>query len=133
MSVGYGDPELLVSDWVQARLQIKTWCDPILPANWPFTAPLAHFQRGRDQGDSQLTLDVALLDVDVYAANADHARETAELIRGVLRLELPHHTFDNGAFVTGVETQMAPCWAPDPKVSRRSASYRVTLHGMVTT
>jgi hypothetical protein len=128
---GYADPELLVSKWLAVRLGIKVFVDPVLPANSWAQAPVAHMLRGRDQGDAQLTLDVALLDVDVYSAIPDHARETAEAIRGVLRLELPRYTFDNGAFVTAVQTVMAPCWTPDPKVSRRSASYRVGLHGMV--
>jgi hypothetical protein len=128
---GYADPELLVSKWLATRLGIKVYVDPVLPANSWAMAPVAHMLRGRDQGDTQLTLDVALLDVDVYAANADHARQTAENIRGVLRLELPGHTFLNGVAVSGVTTVMAPCWTPDPKIYRRSASYRVVLHGVV--
>jgi hypothetical protein len=121
----------MVSEWTHGRLNLKTWADPLLPSDWRFTAPIGHFQRGRGEGDTRLTLDVVLLDVDWYAANADHARKAAEDNRSELRLNLPLHTFANGVFVKAVETVMAPVWLPDPKVYRRGASYRIYLHGLV--
>lgn len=139
----YADAETLVQGWLHDRTQVKVWADPRLPNNWPFTAPLVHVQRGQDFGDEQLTLDVALLDIDVYAKDPDHARGLAERIRGLMRLTLPHTTFPSGAFVTGVATVMAPCWLPyrdpggstraaiDPNIARRGATYRVILHGLV--
>ena len=127
----YADPELLVSAWVGEQVGHKTWADPRLPANWKFTAPIGHFQRGQGEGDTQLTLDVVLLDVSWYAADADHARECAELTRSELRLNLPLHTFPSGVFVKSVQTVMAPCWLPDPSVYRRGATYRIFLHGLM--
>ena len=128
---GYGDPELLVSEWVHNQLDIKTWADPGLPDNWTFTAPIAHFQRGSGLGQVPLSLDDVLLDVDVYAKHADHARQTAGDILAALTLELPLVTFANGVFVKGVWALSPPIWAPDPQVKRRTAAYRIMLHGFI--
>lgn len=131
--MSYPDPELLVATWLDAHLDqtTKVWADPRLPDNWPFTAPLVHVQRAPGAGDAQLTLDTALLDIDVYAKRADHARDVAEQVRGLIRLTLPYTTFSNGVFVTGTITVSAPSWAPDPTVARRTAAYQVTLHGVI--
>ncbi|MET8278276.1 hypothetical protein [Micromonospora sp. NPDC005174] len=128
---GYADPERLVADWLHERMSCKMWADPRLPSDWEFTAPLGHVQRGQGEGDSVLTLDVALLDVDFYAKNADHARQAAERARTELRLNLPGHTWESGVTVSGVTTVAAPFWSPDPAVYRRSAAYRVVLHGLL--
>lgn len=127
---GYADPELLVATWLGERLNLKTWANPNLPHDWQFTAPIGHVQRGQGFGDTALTLDECLLDISWYAADPDHARAAAEATRTEIRLNLPRHTFSNGAFVTGTFTVSAPTWAPDPKVYRRAAAYRVILHGM---
>ena len=128
---GYADPERLVADWLHERLGCKMWADPRLPADWPFDAPLGHVQRGQDTGDAALTLDMAILDVDFYAKVADHARQAADRARTELRLNLPGHTWPSGVTVSGVTTVAAPFWAPDPNVYRRSATYRVVLHGLL--
>lgn len=128
---GYADPELLLSKWLNQRLSVKVWADPRLPQDWPFSAPLVHLQRGQGEGDTQITLDTVLLDVDVYAKNADHARATAEDVRSEMRLNLPLVTLPGGAFVKSVSTVSAPAWTPDPDVFRRSAAYRVYLHSLI--
>ncbi len=61
----------------------------------------------------------------------DTARDYAHQAWNLLRLTLPLHTFDNGVFCTGVQTVTAPFWGPATGVYRRSASYRVILHGVV--
>lgn len=124
---GYADPELLVATWLHDQTGHKVWANPGIPPNWPFTAPLIHVQRGQGEGDTQLTLDLVLLDVDVYSKVADNARQVAEQVRGLIRLVLPH-TQVGPAFVTGTATASAPAWAPDPSVFRRTAAYRVFLH-----
>ncbi|MEU3452177.1 hypothetical protein ABZ671_00840 [Micromonospora sp. NPDC006766] len=129
---GYADPELLVSQWLHERLDgCKMWADPELPPDWPFTAPIGHVQRGPGEGDTVLTLDSALLDIDFYAKNADHARQMAGRARDELRLHLPGHTWPSGVTVSAVGTVTAPFWAPDPSVYKRSATYRVVFHGLV--
>lgn len=127
----YADPELLISTWLGAQLNRKTWADPELPHNWNFAAPIGHVQRAPGEGDTALTLDSVLLDIDWLAKVADNARDCAERTRALMRLTLPLHTFDGGPFVTGVQTVTAPCWAPATGVFRRSATYRVWLHGLV--
>jgi hypothetical protein len=115
---------------VHQQTSRKTWADPVLPTN-DFTAPLGHFQRAPGEGDTALTLDSVLLDVDWYARVADHARKAAEQTRSLLRLTLPLHTFAGGPFVKSVFTVTAPFWAPATGVFRRSATYRIFLHGLV--
>lgn len=128
MEALYADAETLLAAWLHTTLNIKTWVDPKLPPRWDYTSPLTHIQRSPGDGDTALTLDTAVLDVDVYAALADNARVTAERIRRAVRLELPLHTTADGTFIQSAQTVMAPVWLSDPAVFRRSATYRLFLH-----
>lgn len=127
----YPDPETLIADWLHDQLDCKMWADPILPQPWEFTAPLGHVQGGSGGAEIALTLDAALLDVDFYAAKAEHARDYANRARSELLLTLPGHTWPSGVTVSAVTTVTAPFWAPDPKVFKRSATYRVVFHGLI--
>lgn len=128
---GYADPELLVGQWIRDTLNIKVWNDPRPPPNRAFTAPLAHVLRAPSGNPAPLTIDDMLLDCDVYASVADHARDTAARIWSAMTLQLPKTTFANGAFVKASTASTPPFWSPDPKVYRRSATYRVILHALV--
>lgn len=128
---GYADPETSISAWLHDLLTIKTWADPILPSTWRFEAPVAHVQRGQGLGIVPLSLDDVTLDVDVYAANADHARKTAADVWAAMTLQLPLVTLPGGPLVKLSKAITPPLWAPDPKVFRRTAAYRVVLHGFV--
>lgn len=128
---GYADPELLLATWIHDLLSIKVWADPALPDTWRFEAPVAHVQRGQGLGSPALSLDDVTLDIDTYAANANHARATANLIWSAMTLDLPRTSFDNGIFCKMSVAISPPFWAPDPKVFRRAAAYRVILHGLV--
>jgi hypothetical protein len=130
--VTYADPELLLSALLHEVTGHKAWADPILPDNWPFTAPLYHVQRGQGEGDLALSLDSVLLDLDTYAKNADHAREAAQQAWAWVRFELPHYTWPSGITVSGTATVTPPFWAPATGVYRRSATYRVILHGVIS-
>lgn len=127
----YADPETLIGAWLKDTLTIKVWADPRPPGNERFTAPLAHVQRAPGLGAVPLSLDDVQLDVDVYAADADHARDTAGAIWSAITLQLPLTTFPGGVLVKYARALTPPMWTPDPKVFRRSATYRVVLHGMV--
>ena len=130
--MNYADPEVLVAGWLNGQLDAKTWADPGLPHNWNFTAPLGHVQRGQGEGDTVLTLDSALLDIDWYANDADHARAFAQQTWSLMRLTLPHYTWSSGVTVSGTFTVTPPFWAPSsPGVFRRAATYRVIFHGLV--
>ena len=125
---GYADVETFLAEWLKTTLTIKTWADPKLNEEWRYEAPLTHVQRAPGEGDNALTLDSALLDLDTYAARADHARMVAEQIRYAIRVVLPLHTAPSGLFIKATQTVMAPVWLPDPRVYRRSATYRLILH-----
>lgn len=124
------DPETLIATWLKtAIVGLKVWADPRLPPNERFTAPITHLQRAPSLGASPLTLDDVQLDADTYAAEADHARDVAGKVWKALLLDLPLTTLPGGIFVKHVSVPSPPRWTPDPKVYRRSASYRVVLHG----
>lgn len=128
--VAYADGETRIAAWLHERLGCKMWADPRLPANYDFTAPIGHLQRGAGEGDSALTLDSGIYDLDFYGQNADRVRAYAEQARYEIRLNLRGYTWDDGVTVNGCFTVSAPFWAPDPTVYRRSAAYRVILHGL---
>ena len=128
---GYADPERLVADWLHTQLGCKMWAEPHLPQRWTFDAPIGLVQRGQGLGDTRLTLDTALVDVDFYAQVADHVRDLAEQARYQLRVRLPLTTLTGGVLVTAVDTVSAPAWAPDPDAYRRAAAYQITFAGML--
>jgi len=128
---GYADPEVLIGRWLQTLLNVKVRVDPGLPDQWKYTAPLVHVQRGQSTATLALTLDDVTLDVDVYAENADHARKTAQDVGTALELHLPKTTFLDGVTVTYAAAITRPLWAPDPALFRRTAAYRIILHGLV--
>jgi hypothetical protein len=130
--VAYADPELLIAEWLHQRTTRQAWADPRLPGDWTFKAPVYHVQRGQGEGDVALSLDAVILDVDALAKNADHARQAAQDAWALIRFELPRYTWPNGITVSGTATVSAPFWAPATGVYRRSATYRVTLHGVLT-
>lgn len=125
--MAYADPEIFLAKRLGERLSVKTWADPRLPERWDYTAPLVHVQRaGSDEAAP--TLDAPLMDIDVYAALVDNAREVAELVRAEVRLHLPQFTDQSGATITATRTVTAPMWLPDPNVFRRTATYQLFIH-----
>lgn len=126
----YADPELLIAEWLSAVTELKIWTEPRWQGNERFLSAVALLQRAPGRDDLALTLDEATLDVDVYAANPEHARTAANDIWSAMTFQLPRTTFANGVFVKAVRAS-PPHWAPDPKVYRRTATYRVMLHGVI--
>ncbi len=129
--VAYADPELLISEWLHQQTGLKIYTDRDWQGNERFVAAFAHLQRSPGSAELPVTLDEVLFDCDVYAASADHARNAANLIWTAMAFTLPRTTFGNGVFVKSVTVPTKPCWAPDPKVNRRTAAYRVILHGVI--
>lgn len=130
---GYADPELLIAAWLRDAVGVQVWVDPDLPDGHFWSAPFAHMLRGAGLGEMPLTLDNVLLDVDVYAATADHARDAASRIWSAFVLDLPLHTFGSGVFVKATYAPTPPRWRSDPQRGRflRSATYRAVLHSLV--
>jgi hypothetical protein len=127
----YADGETRLTAWLHTALGCKMWADPRLPENYDFTTPIGHLQRSAGEGDTFLTLDSGIYDLDFYGAKADTVRAYAEQARYELRFNLPRFTWADGVTVNGVATLSAPAWRPDPAVFRRGASYRVILHGLI--
>lgn len=127
---GWADPEIPVGEWLRDELGIKVWMDPVAPSNAWDTAGWAWVQRAQGGDTLAVTLDDVLLDIDCYAAKADHARNLAQQVWSAMTLQLPRHTFSNGVTVQACTAFTRPCWAPDPKF-RRTATYRAILHGVV--
>ncbi len=127
----YADGETRIAEWLRTRLECKMWADPRLPADHDFTAPIGHLQRAPGEGDTALTLDAGIYDLDFYGAEPDRVRAYAEQARAELRLNLPQHTWADGVTVTGVFTVSAPTWGPGLGLYRRSAAYRIILHGVI--
>ena len=79
--------------------------------------------------DSVITLDVARVDVDVFAASREDARNLSEEVRSLLRNDLIGLTI-SGAVVADVVTVSAPAkqfW--DSTTLRRFvATYEATIH-----
>ncbi len=126
----YADPELLLGAWLEARGH-NVFVDPNLPANAWAQAPITHIQRSPGFGGMPLTLDDPLFDFDTYAGRADHASTEAGKLWTAMTLALPGATLAGGIFVKKVEAT-PPCWAPASGVHRRTAAYRVILHGLIT-
>ena len=127
----YADPELRIAEWLNAQLDAKCHADPDLTPYLPFREPLGHVQRSPGEGDTRLSLDSVILDIDWYAELADHARDYAQRTWSLMRLTLPQYTWDDGVNVNGVQTLSAPYWGPATGTYRRSAAYRVFLHGVI--
>jgi hypothetical protein len=131
LSLDYGDPELLVCDWIITTLGIPSRGDPDLRPDWWADAPIAHVLRSPGLGGVALTLDNPTLDIDVYGADSDRVRAAAHRIWVAMTLQLPRATFQpSGVFVKRVSAQ-PPSWRPDPSAFRRGASYSLVLHNLV--
>ncbi len=129
--IGLADPELLLSRWLADATGHKVWRDPVLPADWNWTTPLGHLQRGQDGFGDQLTLESVLLDLSWYASKADTARAAANKAHVALMRDLPLTNLPGPIFVKSVQVVSPPNWLPDPTIFRRGTSYRVWLHGWV--
>lgn len=131
----YPSVEMLLVFWLTdefpaVRVAVQTAAD--LQDNLPFVAV-----RRIGGRDDVLSLDVATVDVDYYAATWAAADEGARQVRLALRTSLPGSVVvtDSGrATVARVDTIGAPAWRPttDPDLSRCGASYRVVTHSRST-
>lgn len=129
--IGDAEPEVLIGKRLHTLTGYKIWTDPELPGNERFTAPMGHLQRSSDSSGAQITLDAGLYDLDFYAQDADKARDAARKALNALVYQLPRYTWPNGLLCKSVGVPTLPFWAPATGVRRRSATYRIILHGFV--
>lgn len=81
--------------------------------------------------DDVYTLDLANIDVDVYAVDRPSALDLAEQVRTSLRLHAEGQVV-NGALIAQVTTLSAPKWVPydNTTLRRISASYRIAIRSV---
>jgi len=127
---GYADPELLITEWMRDTIGGKFWTSYHLPPNERYVAPLTHVLRDISPNDLPLTLDDVLLDANTYAADEDRCKAVSLDIWNAMVFKLPGTVFGNGVLVKHCRAT-PPIWAPDPSVYRRTAAYRVILHGVI--
>lgn len=124
--MAYVDVELMLTTYIRTRQACGAVTE--LPANLTAAVPVAVVRRIAG-GDEQLTLDQAIVDVDVYAADRAAARLLSDQIRSDFRLHLTGY-ISGGGVVAKVETINGPFWVPydNTNVRRYTAGYRVTVH-----
>lgn len=128
---GYVDVETLLIAWIKAKLGFVNVTDE-LPTNLVDlirTDPVIVVERFGG-ADAVPTLDVARVDIDVYANSRSGAKTHAETIRVKVRTQLPRYVY-SGSVVSKTATLSAPTVVPyDSRNSVRhcAASYQVHLH-----
>jgi hypothetical protein len=124
--MAFVDVELMLTTYIRTRQGCTAAVD--VPANLVAAVPVAVVRRIAG-ADTILTLDQAVVDVDVYAADRAAARLLSDQIRSDFRLHLSGYVFGGGV-VAKVETSSGPVWVPydNTNVRRYTATYRVTVH-----
>lgn len=130
---GYGSVETLLQAALTAAIAdsaVTVVVEPQhgLPRDLAYHLPVVTIVRSGG-ADRVLTLDEAVVDVDVYAADYQHARDLAELIRRHVRLNLPgHHA--GGLVVSRTGTNTGPISRPwlAENIHRVGATYDLTVH-----
>jgi len=128
-TVGSVDVELLVIQWLQARLGSGVAVRDELDNNLLNELPTVQVARMPAGGDDGFRLDQALVEIDVYAANRGAAIALAIQIRGLLMGVLPGTT-TGGAVVGRVSTLAAPGSRPyeNTGLRRIGATYEIYSH-----
>jgi hypothetical protein len=130
---GYTSTEALLINWVTGLGYTQVTDE--LPDNLVDlirTAPVVIVERFGG-ADTTITLDVARVDIDVYANSREGALGHAETIRAAARARLRGYTF-GGAVVGRVETISAPrraLYDSRSVVRRFTAAYQITTHHYV--
>jgi hypothetical protein len=118
----YADVEALVKQWLTTTLAYTNVTHD-LPTNLAFVLPLIVVERFGGS-DDVITLDVARVDLDVFAASRDTAKQHALTIWSALRTRLPGHVHDNTTVVGKVKTISPPTKAA---FDSRNTVHRFTM------
>lgn len=124
--MAYVDVEAMLCTYITARRGCRTVTE--IPSDLAAELPLAQVQRIAG-ADTIITLDQAIVDVDVFAVDRASAHVLAEQIRTDFRTNLTGYRFGGGT-VALVETITGPGWLAydNTNLRRYTASYRVTVH-----
>lgn len=124
----YANIEDLLADWFKTVLGYPNVTHE-LPTNLDFVLPLVVVERFGGN-DATITIDVANVDIDVYASSRTAALDHGEHIRQALRTKLRGYT--TGGVTFGLpKTISAPTIAPfDSRtiVRRCTAAYQILTH-----
>jgi hypothetical protein len=124
--MGYPDVEKLLATWLPARLSVRVVTDT--PSNLAQVLPVIQVQRFGG-AETAPGIDIANIDVDVYAATRSAANTLAERARYALTLSLPGRQV-GGATISRVATISGPSWRPydNTALRRVGATYQLTVH-----
>lgn len=124
---GYASTYALLKDFLQTVVGVAQ-VERRPPTNLPYVLPCAVVARFGGN-DRVITLDVARVDIDYFAATEDTAEQGAETIRAAMRTQL-HGRLFGGAVVGKVETMSAPHLLPwdASNVFRCVAAYQLHTH-----
>lgn len=118
----YADVERLLVGFLPGQLGgVRVLTE--LPANLADVLPVVSVLR-LGGTDASVALDIAVIDVDVYAGSRGAASSLAEQVRRALRFALPRT-----AGVRRVQTISAPAWRPydNTALRRFGATYELTV------
>lgn len=124
---GFADVEAILESVVGIQFPAARWVTKN-PADLTSDLPVIRGVRIGGSG-SALTLDDALVDIDVFAATRPEAKALASQLRSYLTFKLPGYRY-LGAVVANVLTSVGPSERPygNANVSRIGATYQITLH-----
>lgn len=124
----YANVEDLLAGWLKTVLGYEHVVHE-QPTNLRFVLPLIVVERFGG-ADGRIGLDIANVDVDVFATSRADAAAQAENIRRSIRMTLPGYVH-GGTVIAKTETISAPSHAPwdsTAQVRRFVAAYRIHLH-----
>lgn len=129
--MSYVDAETALINWLRPRYATATPAitfNDELPYNLNFVTPLVVVERVAG-GDDVITLDRAVVDVDVFHLSKGLAKALARQLLADIRGSLPGKAL-GAATVSRVETVSGPTKAAwdDTRMRRITASYRLYLH-----
>ncbi|MEW2580130.1 hypothetical protein [Streptomyces syringium] len=120
------DAEAALVAWLAPRLGVRVCTDT--PADLDDVVPLVRLRRigGSDDG---FRLDLAVMDIEAFAATRAEAAALAARTRDAVLSALPGSAVPSAVF-TAASTLSAPSWRPweNPGLTRMGATYAVRLH-----
>ncbi|WP_370421955.1 hypothetical protein AB8O64_27605 [Streptomyces sp. QH1-20] len=125
--MSWPDAEAALVAWLAPQLGVRVCTDT--PADLDAVVPLVRLRRvgGSDDG---FRLDLAVMDIEAFAATRAEATDLAARIRDALLTDLPGSAPTVAAVFTAASTISAPSWRPweNPGLTRMGATYAVRLH-----
>lgn len=122
------DVEAELICWLAGRFPTARVCTD-LPADLQDVLPTIQVTRGPGGGIRNTVFDVAVMDVDVYAATRGDASDLARQVRAAIAVDLPSTRFGSSTVLT-VDNPMPPHELPyDDRVwiRRFGAIYDLTI------